>query len=348
MTNEVRTRRETPTGADDVTDQQQDPAEAARLSRQPGRGRQADRPSELPRPAWRDVAKRVAKEVRTDNVPLLSAGVAFFALLALFPALVAMVSIYGLVADPAEVSGQVRDVTAALPPEARTLITDQVQQVAEQAPSSLGTTAAVGIALALWSASSGMRWLLSALSLAYDEVEERKFLRLRGTALLMTMAATTAFVTNLVLLTATSRLSDWIGLGRTGELVITIVRWPVLAVLIAAGLAVLYRYGPNRDPAKWRWVTWGSAVATAVAVVASAGLAAYSSLSSSMDKTYGSFAGVIVLMLWLMVTVFAILLGAEVNAEMEHQTARDTTVGRRQPLGHRGPTVADEVAPSPS
>ncbi|WP_421121594.1 YihY/virulence factor BrkB family protein [Aquihabitans daechungensis] len=302
----------------------------------------------MPAPAWRDIAKRVVKEVRADNVPLLSAGVAFFALLALFPALVAIVSLYGLVADPSEVGRQIRDLTAALPSEARTLITDQVRQVAAQAPSSLGTTAAVGIALALWSASSGMRWLLSALSLAYDEAEERKFLRLRGIALLMTVGATTAFVTNLVLLTATSGLSEWLGLGTTGELVINVVRWPVLAVLIGAGLAVLYRYGPDRDPAQWRWVTWGSAVATGVAVVASAGLAAYSSISGSMSKTYGSFAGIIVLMLWLMTTVFAILLGAEVNAEMEHQTARDTTTGHREPLGMRGATVADEVAPSPA
>ena len=326
----------------------QEPAEAERLSRQSGRGRHADRPKQLPAPAWRDIAMRVAKEVRADNVPLLSAGVAFFALLALFPALVAIVSLYGLVADPADVSRQIRDLTAALPPEARTLLVDQVQQVADQAPSSAGRTAAIGIALALWSASSGMRWLLSALSLAYDETEDRKFFRLRGTALLLTMAATAAFVVNLVLLTASARLSDWLGLDRTGELIVNIVRWPVLAVLIGAGLAVLYRYGPDRDPAKWRWVTWGSALATGVAVLASAGLAVYSSVSGSMDKTYGSFAGIIVLMLWLMATVFAILLGAEVNAEMEHQTARDTTVGRSRPLGQRGATVADEVAPSPA
>ncbi|MCU1369528.1 MAG: ribonuclease [Ilumatobacteraceae bacterium] len=329
-------------------DEPQDPAEAERLADQPDRGRHADRPGQLPAAGWRDIGKRVVKEIRADNVPLLSAGVAFFALLALFPAVVAVVSIYGLVADPAEVTGQVRDVTAALPPEARTLIVDQVREVADQAPSSLGTTAAIGIALALWSASSGMRWLLSALSLAYDETEDRKFLRLRGTALLLTIAATTAFVVNLVLLTASSGLADWLGLGRTGEIVISVLRWPLLAALITAGLAVLYRYGPDRDAARWRWVTWGSGAATLIAVAASAGLAVYSSVSGSMDKTYGSFAGIIVLMIWLMATVFAILLGAEINAEMEHQTARDTTVGPKRRLGQRGATVADEVAPAPS
>jgi membrane protein len=326
----------------------QDPQEAQRLAHEPGRGRHAERPAQLPRAAWRDIAKRVVAEVRADNVPLLSAGVAFFALLALFPAVVAVVSLYGLVADPSEISRQVRDLAAALPPEARTLLVDQVEGVAEQAPSSLGTTAVIGIALALWSASSGMRWLLSALSLAYDETEDRKFIRLRGTALLLTVAATSALVVNLVLLTATSRLSGWLGLGSGGELAVNVLRWPVLAVLVGAGLAVLYRFGPDRDPARWRWVTWGSALATGVALVASAGLAVYSSVSSSMDETYGSLAGVVTLMLWLMATVFAILLGAEVNAEMEHQTARDTTVGQREPLGQRGAIVADEVAPSPN
>jgi membrane protein len=348
MADIVRTSPDTESQAQPSDSAVQDPAEAERLGRQRGRGRQAYRPQQLSAAAWRDIAKRVLKEVRADNVPLLSAGVAFFALLALFPALVAIVSLYGLVADPSEVSRQIRELTAALPPEARTLIVDQVRQVAEQAPSSLGRTAVIGIALALWSASAGMRWLLSALSLAYDETEDRKFFRLRGTALLLTVAATTAFVVNLVLLTASTRLSDWLGLGNTGEVVVNVVRWPILAVLIGAGLAIVYRYGPDRDPPKWRWVTWGSALATGIAVLASVGLAVYSSVSGSMDKTYGSFAGIIVLMLWLMATVFAVLVGAEVNAEMEHQTARDTTIGGNKPLGQRAATVADEVAPSPT
>ena len=326
----------------------QDVAVSQRLAREEGRGRQADAPRQLPKAAWRDIATRVAKEVKADNVPLLSAGVAFFALLALFPALVAVVSIYGLVADPSEVTAQVRDLTTALPPEARTLIVDQVGEIAGKTSSALGTSAVVGIALALWSASSGMRWLLSALSLAYDETEGRRFVRLRGTALVLTVAAATAFVANLVLLTASGALARWLGLGRTGELVVGAVRWPVLAVLIGAGLAVLYRFGPDRDQPRWRWVTWGSGIATAVAVLASIGLAAYSALTEGLNKTYGSFVGVIVLMLWLMTTVFAILLGAEVNAEMEHQTARDTTAGPKEPLGQRGATVADEVAPSPT
>src|SRR4051812_25449172 len=196
------------TDQDTTDDRVQDPAEAERTARQTGRGRHAERPGELPKVAWRDIATRVLQEVRADNVPLLSAGVAFFALLALFPALVAVVSIYGLVADPAEVTRQVRDLTSALPPEARTLVVDQVRQVSESAPSSLGTSAVIGIALALWSASSGMRWLLSALSLAYDETEDRKFFRLRGTALLLTVAAAVAFVANLTLLTASGRLAS--------------------------------------------------------------------------------------------------------------------------------------------
>ena len=333
--------------AADQEAEQQSVAEAVRIAMEPGRGRRADRPSELPLPAWRDIAKRVVAEVRADNVPLLSGGVAFFALLALFPATVAVVSLYGMAADPSQVGRQVRDLTAALPPEARSLVVDQVESVAANTSASLGFTAVIGIVLALWSASAGMRWLLSALSLAYDEAETRKFVRMRATALAFTAAAATGFVATLGLTAGSEWLAERLGLGRAGETVLSVVRWPLLAVLIGLGLAVVYRYGPDRDPARWRWVTWGSGVATVLAVLASAGLSLYASLSSSLSKTYGSFAGVAVLMLWLQVVAFAILLGGEVNAEMEHQTAKDTTVGASHPLGARGATVADEVAPSP-
>lgn len=312
-----------------------------------GRGRQADRASELPALAWKDIARRVAKEVKADNLPLLAAGVAFFGLLSLFPAIVALVSIYGIVADPAEVASQVQDVTRALPPQAADLIVEQVTAAASNTDGALGTSAAIGILVALWSASSGMKWLLSALSLAYDEVEDRKFLRLRGTSLLLTFAAAVAFAVNVGVIAGTSAAARWLGLGRAGELTISVLRWPLLGLLVLGGLAVLYRYGPDRDPARWRWVTWGSALATAVALVASGGFALYTSIAGNFDEAYGSFGAIIVLMLWLMLTVFAVLLGAEVNAEMEHQTARDTTVGRPRPMGRRDAVVADEVAPAP-
>jgi membrane protein len=311
-------------------------------------GREAEEPTEFPPAAWRDIATRVAAEVKADNVPLLAAGVAFFALLSLFPAIVAVVSLYALVADPAEVSSQVGDLVAGMPPQAGDLVLEQVTSAVDGADAGLGTTAAIGIVLALWSASSGMKWLLSALSLAYDEQEGRPFVRLRGTALALTLAAAVAFAANLAIVAGTGALAERLGLGDAGRIAVSVLRWPLLGALVLGGLAVLYRYGPDRDRARWRWVSVGSIVAAVVAVLASGAFALYTTVAGSFDEAYGSVGAVIVLMLWLMVTVFAVLLGAEINAEMEHQTAEDTTSGPERPLGQRGAVVADEVADGPA
>jgi len=311
-----------------------------------GRGRHADKPSEIPAAGWKDIAKRVKTEVKNDNVPLLSAGVAFYSLLALFPALVAVVSMYGLVADPGEVATQLKSLTRAMPKEAADLIIKQVRTIASSSSGALGVTVVVGIALALWSASSGMKWLMSALSLIYDEREDRKFVKLRGMALILTVGAAAALVITIGLLAATPSLARAVGLGSVGVVVFNVLKWPLLLALVVAGLTALYRYGPNRNTAKWAWVTWGSGIAAAIWLVASIGFAVYASLAGSFSKNYGSFAGIVVLMLWLYLTVLAILIGAEINSEMEHQTAKDTTTGEPEPLGSRDATMADEVAPA--
>ncbi len=317
-----------------------------RRAREPGRGRNAESPTEIPVVGWKDITKRTMAEVKADNVPLLSAGVAFYSLLALFPALVAVVSIYGLVADPDQVATQLQSLTTAMPEQAAKLIIDQVTQIANSSSGALGVSVAVGIVAALWSASAGMKWLCSALSLVYDEVEDRKFVKLRGTALLLTLGAAVALVVSIGLIAAAPSLAKLIGLGSTGSLVIGIVKWPFLLALVVIGFGLLYRYGPNRDQPQWGWVSAGSVAAALIWLLASAGFAVYSSFSSSYADNYGSFAGIIILMFWLYLTVFAVLFGAELNAEIERQTARDTTVGATRPLGTRNAVVADEVAPA--
>lgn len=321
-------------------------ADDRRRARQPGRGRRADSPTEIPAKGWKDIAKRVLSEVKDDNVPLLSAGVAFYSLLSLFPALVALVSIYGLVADPSEVSTQLESLTKAMPSQAADLITTQVKDVVSSSSGALGISVVIGIVVALWSASSGMKWLLSALSLVYDQREDRKFLKLRGTALILTVGAAIGMVISIGLIAAMPPIARSIGLGSTGALVAGILKWPILAALVVGGLAVLYRYGPNRDAAKWTWVTWGSGIAAIIWLVASIGFAIYAAVAGSFSESYGSFAAIIVLMLWLFLSVLAVLIGAEINSEMEHQTAKDTTEGRPMPMGQRRATVADEVAPA--
>ena len=212
---------------------------------------------------WRDVLWRTGKQIREDNVPLLSAGVAFYAMLALFPALVALVSVYGLVAGPAEVADQLRSFTRAMPAEAAQLITNQLTSITTRSQRGLSTAAVVGILAALWAASSGMRWLMSALSLAYDRQETRKFLQIRGKALVLTLGAIVASAVAVGVLVATPSLFRALGLGSYGKTAINVLRWPFLAALLIFGLSVLYRYGPNHDDLHWSLVTWGSIAATA-------------------------------------------------------------------------------------
>ena len=307
------------------------------------RGRDADRPSEIPRRGWKDVALRVKGELKEDQVPLLSAGVAFYILLALFPALAAIVSIYGLVADPGQVSEHVGDLTAALPDSARELITEQLESVVKGAEDGVGFALVGGIVAALWSASSGMKHLVAAINAAYDEEESRKFFKLRGLSLLLTVGAVVFGVVAIGVLTVLPAIVDRTGLGSAGQTAVQILSYPALAIGFGVGLAVLYRYAPDRDNPRWRWVSPGAAIATVVWIVASLAFSFYASNFGSYSETYGSIGAVIILMLWLVITAFSVVLGAEIDSEMEAQTARDSTEGHPEPMGRRGAQKADEL-----
>ena len=308
-----------------------------------GRGRDAARPGDIPKQGWKDVAVRVKGELKEDQVPLLSAGVAFYLLLALFPALAAIVSIYGLVADPGQVSQQVADLTAALPESARDLITEQLESIVQGADGGIGFALVGGVIAALWSASSGMKHLVAAINAAYDEDETRKFVKLRGLSLLLTVGAIFFGVVAVGVLAVLPAAIEQTPLGSTGQTIVQIASYPALAVAFGLGLAVLYRYAPDRDSPRWRWVSPGAVVATVLWIVASLGFSFYASNFGSYSETYGSIGAVIVLMLWLVITAFTVILGAELDSELEAQTARDSTVGRPEPLGTRGAEKADEV-----
>src|SRR5215218_6507282 len=293
-----------------------------------------------------DIAKRTGKEVKADQVPLLAAGVAFYILLALFPAIIAGVSIYGLVADPQTVRDQINQLAQTLSPETATLIGQQVQQVNSSAEGALGLATVIGILTALWSASSGMKALITGVNLAYDEAEGRKFVKLRGLSILMTLAAMVVLGVALALIVGFPAVADdWpTPLAWTAG----ILRWVLLAALLLAALAVLYRYAPNRDEPRWTWVSWGSGIATLLWILASVGFSIYANSFGNYNKTYGALAGVIILMFWLFLTAFVVLVGAELNTEMELQTVKDTTKGPQQPMGERGGHAADHVAESPA
>jgi membrane protein len=307
------------------------------------RGRQATTPSDIPAKGWKDIVVRTLAEAKADHVPLLAAGVAFFGLLALVPAMVAFVSLYGLLADPTDVARHVADLLGAAPGEVQDLVTNQLEAVTAEASGSIGFGLAAGVLVALWSASSGMKHVIEALNAAYDEEEGRGFVRQRGLALLFTLGAVLFMVGAIVVLTVVPSLLEGSPLGSAAELALNIARWPALAVAFAVGLAVLYRYGPSRDDAEWRWVTPGAVAATLLWLLASAGFSLYVARFGSYNETYGSLGGVVVAMLWLFLTAYVVLMGAELDAEMERQTLRDTTEGRDEPLGQREAVAADTV-----
>jgi membrane protein len=279
-------------------------------------------------------------------VPLLSAGVAFYALLSLFPAIIAGVSIYGLVADPTTVRDQIANLTKLLSPETADLVGKQLVQVTSGANGALGLATVVGILTALWSASSGMKALITGVNLAYDETETRKFVKLRGLALLLTLGAMLLVGVALATIVGYPPIADT--LPTVLRWLVAIVRFVILGGLLVVGLAVLYRYAPDRDQPRWSWVSWGSGIAALLWVLATVGFALYANFFGNYNKTYGALAGVIILMFWLFLSAFVVLVGAELNTEMELQTAKDTTAGPTKPMGDRDAHAADHVAESPA
>jgi membrane protein len=310
-------------------------------------GRDAERPSEIPPRGWFAVLKRVKAEVKDDNVPLLAAGVAFYAMLAIFPAIIAVVTVYGMVADPAQVESQVSEFAKSLPSGADQLLTEQLKSVTSAGRQSLSIGLVVSLLAVLWSASSGVQGLVKGLNLVYDEQESRGFVKLRGLSLLLTLGAIVLAVAALALITVFPGVIDNLGLGQAGQLAASIVRWVVLALLVLWALAVVYRYAPDRANPRWRWVSWGAVVALVLWLLGSIGFSWYVDNFGKYNKTYGALAAVIILLLWLFLSAFVVLLGAEFDAETERQTATDTTTGPERPMGSRDAEVADTVGESP-
>jgi membrane protein len=305
-------------------------------------GGKAERPTQIPARGWLQVAKRGWKEAKADNVPLLAAGVAFYAFLAIFPALIALVSIYGLFADPTTIANQLNSLTATLPEQARQVITDQVTQLASRR-AALSIGLAISIVIALWSASGGISNLLSAVNVAYDEEEKRGFVKKRLLSLGLTIAGIVFMVIMLGIVAVLPPLLK--SVFGTGVLrwVFQILGWLILVALVMTALAVIYRLGPDRDAPKMKWVSVGALVATLIWLAASIGFSIYTATFGNYAKTYGVFAGIVVLLFWLWISSYAILLGAEINAETEQQTITDTTKGQEKPLGERGAVKADSV-----
>jgi membrane protein len=310
-------------------------------------GRDATQPLFMPTRGWWQVAERVYSESVRDNLSVVAAGCAFYALFAIFPALSALISLYGLAADPANVADNFGMLAYILPPQAYDMVIDQIRRVAEASDRTLGWSLLVSLGLALWSANAGAQAMFTALNIAYEEPERRSLFHFYLSALIFTLVGIFGGLVMLIAIVYVPLLFASAGFSSQFEFLVRVGRWPFLALLVLGLLAVLYRVGPCRSSAKWRWVTVGSVFATAVWLLASAAFSIYVSYFANYDKTYGSLGAVIILLLWLYISFYIILLGAEINAELELQTAVDTTTGRPKPMGKRGAFVADHVAGGP-
>jgi membrane protein len=311
------------------------------------RGRNATSPEEIPARGWKDIVWRVKAEVDDDHVATFAAGVAFFGLLALFPAVGATIALAALAIDPMMIELEMSSMLRALPPGAGEILQQQLRDVVAASQGGVGLAALFGLLVSLYSASKGMKVLIEGMNLAYDETETRGFVKLNLLAIGMTLAAIVALIAALATMVAVPAILDGLGLSGAGAALLHYGRWVVLAALALFGLAALYRYGPARDKPKWRWVSPGSLIATVLWIAGSGLFSVYASNFGSYNETYGALGGVIVLLTWLWLSAFIVLLGAELNSEIEHQTARDTTQGPEQPMGERRAVKADTVARTP-
>ncbi|HQO77628.1 MAG TPA: YihY/virulence factor BrkB family protein [Thermodesulfobacteriota bacterium] len=297
------------------------------------RGRGADRPGEIPRKGWKDILLRVKKEQSEDNISIIAAGVAFYGLLAIFPALAALVSIYGLVTEPAEVQRQLGALSSFLPREALEIMNYQLSRIASQSGGALSIGLIVGILISIWSASKGMKALMTALNVVYDEEEKRGFFKLNSAALVLTFVGILFVIISLLLIAVLPALFGTLGLPDVIQRLLSLGRWPLLAAFVMFGLAALYRYAPSRDKPRWEWISWGAVSATLLWIAASVLFSLYAANFGNYNKTYGSVGAIIILLTWFYLTAYIVLLGGELNAEMEHQTVKDTTKGPERPLG---------------
>ena len=307
---------------------------------EPGRGRMAEHPGQIPLRGWRDIVWRAWTEFNRDNIPQVAGGVTFFGLLAVFPAMAAFVSLYGLFFDPTTVQKKIDVLAGVLPPEALGLVTDQLTRLGNEPHAGLGLAFASGLLLSLWSANAGMKALMVGLNISFEEKEKRKFVRLNLVSLAFTLGGLVFVLLAAAAVIVVPVVLAFIGYKGSG---LALLRWPVLLLVAVGALAVLYRYGPSRKLEKWRWVSWGSAIAAVLWLSTSLLFSIYVSHFGHYDKTYGSLGAVVGFMSWIWISVITVLFGAEINSEIEHQTAVDTTAGKARPLGERGAFMADTV-----
>jgi membrane protein len=308
-----------------------------------GRGRSADTPSDIPARGWKDILLRVYRGISADRIPLVAAGVTFYTLLSIFPGIAALISIYGLFADPSTIATQLDTMSNVAPGGAIQVLRDEMTRLASGGGTTLGIGFLVSLVISLWTANSGVSATFDALNIVYEEKEERGFFGYYAATLTFTIGAVVFLLLAIAVVVLLPVVLSYIPLPGAADLIVKIARWPIIFVLVALALAVLYRYGPNRTQPRWRWITWGSAFAAVAWLAGSVLFSWYVANFGSYNKTYGSLGAAVGFMTWIWISIIVVLVGAKLDAEMEHQTVRETMTGEPKPLGMRGAKMADTV-----
>ncbi|WP_320189019.1 YihY/virulence factor BrkB family protein [Agrobacterium rosae] len=307
------------------------------------RGRFAETPGEITFCGYRDVFWRVFSEFTEDRVTLVAAGATYYLLLALFPALAALVSLYGVFSDPVTIAKHIAFLSTALPPGAFDIIVTQLDALSQQKDSTLSFGVITGFVVALWSANNGIKALFEAMNIAYGEIEKRGIIWLNLNSLGFTLGALLIAIALITAVGVVPAILGYLWLDKWTEFLAKIARWPFLLIVVGCGITMMYRYGPSREPAKLRWITWGATFSTSLWLTASVLFSLYLENFADYNATYGTLGALIGLMVWTWISVIILILGAEINAELEHQTTVDSTTGKPLPMGDRGAHVADTM-----
>ena len=347
----ARKKRRKPSDAPPGTVRASDEPRTLQVERalETGRGRQAATPLRIPWRGWKDILWRAYAEISADRLLLIAAGVTFYAMLAVVPAITAMVSLYGLFAKASSINAHLGFLAGLIPAGAYDLISEQIVRIAAGSDGKLTFAFVVGLGVAMWSANAGIKAIFDALNIVYDEDEKRSFIRLNAISLSFTLGAVVVMLLAVASVVVLPLVLAYLGFAAERQAgFLPLLRWPALFVVVMLGLAMLYRFGPSRRDAKWRWVSVGSMFAAFGWLAVSVAFSWYLSKFADYNATYGSLGAVIGLMMWIWISTTVILVGAELNAEIEHQTARDSTVGGGKPLGARGAVMADTVGAAQS
>lgn len=314
-----------------------------RAATQPGRGRRSRSPFAIPWAGWKDIFWRTYQRIDDDRLLATAGGVVFFGLLSIFPAVTALVSSYGLFADPATISANLQTLATMLPEGSFQIVEDQVGRVVSKGNTTLGATFLLGLLLAIWSANAGVKSIFDALNVAYEEREKRSFIRLNSVSLAFTVGGIAALLLMVGAVVAFPLALNHLGMAPESKLIVALARWPLLFLILLVALAILYRFAPSRDAPRWQWLSLGAVTAALLWIAGSALLSWYLSEFANYNATYGSLGAAIGLMMWMWMSAIVIMFGAELNSEIERQTLRDTTTGEPKPLGSREAVSADTV-----